>query len=503
MQKSQQSLKLQKFSRLGALLASFIIFLPGLALADPPEPPGDTLPHDVIITELQTENTVGSEEFIELYNNTDSPLDFSDAPTLAWNIQYFSSTKVESPGFSWDTTTPRGTLNLTGQIAARGYYIFASTPSSGPYNPGSVVPDQSYAGSHLADDGGIQLVSVNSASGTGITIIHDHVGWLSNGTLPDSFYRKPTALGSLQRSLGEDGGYVDSSNTLNNFVGSATISPGEAWQPPADPDPTPPPDSTPPAGDPASDPDGDPDPSPTDSSPALPLQINELLPNPATPQTDTNDEYVELYNPNDDGVDLNGYTVKTGTNLSYSYTIQDGTIAGRGYFTLTSGNTNLSLANSGGRAQLLNPAGEIISETTAYDTAIEGQAWAYVNNVWQWTTTPTPGAENILTLPPADPTAKKTTVKTASSKTATKKPSTAKTASAKTTAAKKSTGSGASADTSISEDQTPPAIHPLVLAAGGLSALVYAGYEYHQDVINKFHQFRRNRAARRALRTGP
>jgi len=135
---------------------------------------------------------------------------------------------------------------------------------------------------------------------------------------------------------------------------------------------------------------------PVNSQPRV--TITELLPNPAAPQTDENDEFVELYNPGIDALDLNGYKVQTGSNYSYSFTISSQTIAAGGYLVLTSRDTGLTLANSASQARLLDPNGITISQTDPYQDASEGAAWAWANDIWQWTTTPTPGTANIITI---------------------------------------------------------------------------------------------------------
>jgi hypothetical protein len=228
----------------------------------------------------------------------------------------------------------------------------------------------------------------------------------------------------------------------------------------------------------------------------LPLALTELLPNPAAPQTDTNDEFVELYNPNDEPVDLNGYQVQAGTTYAYKFTLTNQTIPAKGYLIFTSGDTNLALANTAGKARLVAPDGSTVSETTPYEDAEDGQAWVLINGTWQWTTTPTPGTDNVLSLPTP-------TVKAASTKktTTTKKKTTAKVATTKTSAKKSTAKPAARTDyedpTSI--DVAP--VHPTVIAGVGLLALLYAGYEYRYDTANRLYQFQRYRAARREART--
>ena len=224
--------------------------------------------------------------------------------------------------------------------------------------------------------------------------------------------------------------------------------------------------------------------------------ISELLPNPAAPQTDENDEFVELYNNGIDALDLDGYKVQTGSNYSYSYTITDQIIPAGGYLVLTSGNTGFVLANSTGQARLLDPYGVILSQTDSYEDAPEGAAWALSDNTWLWTTTSTPGAANNITAVLSGTSSKKTTTK----KSATTKK--AKTAKPKKTKAAKKTKSKATGSTGFSNNETPPVqpLHMAVLVAVGALALLYGAYEYRHDVANLLYKFRRNRETRRVAR---
>ena len=236
-----------------------------------------------------------------------------------------------------------------------------------------------------------------------------------------------------------------------------------------------------------------------------PLSITELLPNPAPPQTDENDEFIELYNPNPEPVDLDGYKVQTGTNYSYSFTLDKQSIPANGYLVLTSGATGLTLSNSAGRARLLDPAGNVLSETDAYENAGEGAAWAFIDGTWQWTSSPTSDAANVLTA--AATTANKTssTQKTAAKTTTTKtaKASTATVKAAKTTKPKATTTASTNSGTSGTGGTGGGApLHAAVIAGVGGLAVLYGAYEYRQDVANTFYKLRRNRANRRANRSG-
>ena len=94
----------------------------------------------------------------------------------------------------------------------------------------------------------------------------------------------------------------------------------------------------------------------------------------------------------------------------------------------------------------------------------------------------------------AKQTAKKTTAVKAVSTTKpkTKAATTAKEKKAKTDATKTQLST-------VSTTARNP-VHTGVLAAIGVFALLYGAYEYRHDMANKIHQFRGNRAARRAAR---
>src|SRR5690606_29741077 len=128
--------------------------------------------------------------------------------------------------------------------------------------------------------------------------------------------------------------------------------------------------------------------TPEESLTFLPIQIMELLPNPGTPKTDANDEFIELYNPHNELVDLAGYRLETGSEFNHVFTFGSRTIAAQTYMVLYAAETNLTLANSGGKARLLDPAGVVVSETAVYDAAKDNMSWTFTGSTWQWSTTP-------------------------------------------------------------------------------------------------------------------
>lgn len=214
--------------------------------------------------------------------------------------------------------------------------------------------------------------------------------------------------------------------------------------------------------------------------------VNEVLPNPAAPQADDEDEFIELYNSNDRAFDLTGFKLEVGTRTLHDYTFPAGaSLPAHSFMAFYSVDTNLSMSNTGGQVKLLDPFDNILSQTDIYSSAKDGQTWALANSKWYWTTVPTPNASNIIKLPV---TAKKKT------KTSVKK-SSAVASAVKVKDSSASSSSDSSGTAAIAKSSN---LHLPILVGVGIAALIYALYEYRHDLANRVYQFRRYREARRA-----
>jgi hypothetical protein len=216
-----------------------------------------------------------------------------------------------------------------------------------------------------------------------------------------------------------------------------------------------------------------------------PLEITEFLPDPASPQTDAADEFIELYNPNAFAVQLVGYQLRTGKTLGSSYTLPDSTIDPGGYMAFKSAQTHLGLANDGSSVALFDPLGVQMGATVTYPAAPTGDSYVKVNGAWSWSTSATPAAANVLTAPTG--TAAKAAVKAAAAKTAAK--TTAKAATAKKTtkaAAAKTTATKSSAQTSGTLPS--PGLAWLLFVLVGLT-IAYVIYEFRHDLLAYYHRF--------------
>jgi len=262
--------------------------------------------------------------------------------------------------------------------------------------------------------------------------------------------------------------------------------------------------------------------------------INELLPNPAAPLSDNEDEFIELYNSNDKVFDLTGFKLQVGTRSHRGFNFPAGTtLPPHGFVAFYSIDTGLSLSNTGGQVRLLDPLDNVISQTDIYGSAKEGQSWALGNGSWYWSVSPTPSSLNIIDLPkvPADPAANNEESKLAApstqpessfvntapinaptNKAKVKATSTAKRTTSTSKPAAKAPKTAKSQAVSTNNSVAQPAasqpkptpqgssLHIGVLAGVGGLALLYALYEYRHDLANRVYQFRRYRETRRAAR---
>lgn len=457
--------------------ASIVLLLtaqpvPVLATEDTP-----TQPH-VLIVEVQTGSmSTGTEEFIELYNPSDQPVDVT-----GWQLQYRPATAL--PTDEWKASSSKATLQCL-QPAETECKVLIEPHQRLLLSTYQIAGTTSLVmKSGLADAGGqVRLINLQQE-------VQDLVGYgaaqTAEGNKPAT---QPAAGKSLQREVGQDGEYVDTNVNADDFaVACDDPTPGKVEDPQA-----PKIDCSEPADEsvdepvPADDPDtGTPVPG-QGAGPVAYAQLNitEVLPDPASPQTDANDEFVEIYNPNDEPVQLEDYILQTGSSFQNRVVIGSGVIAPHGYAVVTSGDSSLSLSNNGTGVRLLDPSGVLRYEAPSYGKALAGQGWMFNGSTWQWTTTPTAAAANLLTLPPP-PAAKSTTKKAASSsvtKKATPKTSVAKVASASTSKP---------AESSLAEDNKESSVPLHYWVIGGIGALVlgYGIYEYRNEIGKGFTKLR-------------
>ncbi len=429
----------------------------------------------VYIVEVQTGSVnSASEEFVEIFNPTAQPVRLD-----GFLLQYLSAS-----GENWITKA-----ELSGEIPIRGRYLISTYID---YADESMSSGLSTTGGHLRvmqplEDG---------------ELVYDVLGW-GDASYPEGYEAafSPENGTTLKRAITEDGLFVDTNINAQDFVLSYSPSPQtnfvyvEEPEPEAEePKPT---NSKPPTGgtkstNPTKTPGAPKSSVPKSSAGSSPVIITELLIDPDKPLTDAEDEFVELYNPSSQTISLSGLVLETGSTFSYSFELPAISMNPGEYKALYSVDTGLTLSNTEGGARISTNSGAELDRTAQYQSAKPDAAWAKVGESWNWST-PTPGKPNTLPAGSADTqgiTAQGQEVATLRTDTPSYQ-------------AYESTESESSSDRNEYEDESSGKelkLNNSILVGIGVVAVLYAGYEYRHNVINRINQFREYLKHRRASR---
>ncbi|MBU0596803.1 lamin tail domain-containing protein [Patescibacteria group bacterium] len=129
------------------------------------------------------------------------------------------------------------------------------------------------------------------------------------------------------------------------------------------------------------------------------IKISEFIPNPTGSDTT---EFIELFNPTTEGIDISNLKLDDEEAGSRAYTIPEGTLILAGeYKVFGRQDTKLALNNTSDSVRILYPDGTILTEVR-YDDIIEGSSYIQDEEEnWVWTSSVTPGKANILSVPKA------------------------------------------------------------------------------------------------------
>jgi hypothetical protein len=407
-------------------------------------------PSPLLIVELQTESAAsGKDEYIKIYNPNDMAVDVT-----GWQLQYRSAASTGDGDSKW---TEHAILSCspapcTVTITSKQTILLASAEHT------SETPDYPLQSGMASPGGQVRLVqpTTNTSSGNKWQV-EDLLGYGSaayaEGTAAAPAPKSGNGISRIKDGSGE---FIDTNNNSADFAllqgaGSDSVTPGRGAVQSGD-------------------------------YPAL--SITELLPDPASPAQDAKDEFIELYNPGSSTADATGYVLQTGSNWRYKYTLPQTVLEPHAYLALTSGNTKLTLSNSGTGVRLLDPAGNVVDEVASYGKAKTGQSWMLDEaGNWAWTLTPTPGAANQLSAqaPKATTTSAKTKSSTSKS---TKK---ASSSSKKSTASKGTAAVGTDLAENVAATTAAPATY-WVIAGVAILGGGYLLYEYRSDITNLLHR---------------
>lgn len=387
----------------------------------------------IVISEISMGSSLSAtDEFVELYNNSSTPVSVAN-----WSIYYRSATG--------STYSKKASFFANSNISAHGFYL-ASTLSP---NNVSLISGMSQTGGvvELRDDKGnvIDRVGYGNANlSTGKPAIAAQAG--------ESIYRQ------------YDSPNFQMINTLDNFSDFYIAT-------------TPTPNSIPVA---EIEEISEPLNYPT-------IFINELYPNPTSSQSESEDEYIELYNPNNSPLDLSGWLIKDSSGKTYI--IKNSLIAPGGFAVFYSSETHISLNNTGDIVSLYSPAGDLKDQSTDYGDAKEGLSWGVVSGIWDWNNSLTPAALNstaYVETVAIKASSSKTTKKVAAKKAAAKKASTKKPKAAKLKATKAQASKG---DNNSQNDENQlqskfANFWPILLIILGTGTIGYGIYEYKPEITS-------------------
>jgi hypothetical protein len=123
------------------------------------------------------------------------------------------------------------------------------------------------------------------------------------------------------------------------------------------------------------------------------FEITEILPNPIG--VDTGQEFVELYNPGADPIDLKGYTLTVHSVADKSIVIEtEVTIPPLSYGVLIAETLKVTLPNTHASVSITTKDGTTISKGMAYEKPPDGQSWSRFDDSWAYTDQVTPGEDN-------------------------------------------------------------------------------------------------------------
>ena len=388
----------------------------------------------ILITEVQTGTEVSaSQEFVEIYNDSSTQVDIS-----GWSMYYKSAT-----GNTW---TKKATI-LTRILNPGEFFVFNS----------GLLGDISFSSTFSESGGNIQI-----RNNLGVAV--DQFAWGSGNSALGKSASESSAGQSMYRIFDFENKKMQ--NTDNNF---------EDFEITQSPTPSELPEVILPEAE-------------TETINYPGLELSELFPDPTDSQSDSNDEFIEIFNPNNQDVDLTGWKLKDESGTEYI--IKNNFIPANERLAIFVIDSKLTLNNTGDSVQLINPNGEVVDESTNYGDAIEGLGWIKINGVWNWAESATPNLPNsaIYIEPQSSPSQAVKNVKKASKKAAVKKSSSSKPKTSKVKAS--SSKNNASAPIQESSKSKNPNLWTWLLVAAGVATISYGIYEYRTEIQLQLNKLR-------------
>src|SRR2546423_2880955 len=146
---------------------------------------GTLPPSPILISEFRFRGSAGgNDEFIELYNNTDSPITVADTSTGTG----YAVAGTNTTG----TTSTRCTVTNGTVIPARGHFLCTNNNASGPYSLGGYATGDATFATRIVDGGGRGVLSTTNNANWGTSTRFDAVGF--QGITGTTLFTEGTAL---------------------------------------------------------------------------------------------------------------------------------------------------------------------------------------------------------------------------------------------------------------------------------------------------------------------
>jgi len=346
---------------------------------------------DLVINEIAWMGTAASanDEWIELYNNSDSPINLE-----GWTL-------IAEDGAPKD-------IQLTGSILAKSFYLAERTDDNSVPN---IAADLIYTGA-LGNNG--ENLKLYDNFGNLIDEINCKDGWLAgdnktkqtmeragasawqtsaqSGGTPKSD-NSIVASGQAPKSQNSAGinsnaqtpttNQIPNPNTQNAEGQEQLITPQNSSELAISSSPAPLISLNPPQTSPI-------------VAPTYPdgIVFNEILPSPEG--SDAENEWIEIFNQNNFEVDLSDWKIKDSQGAIATYSFPEGTkIPGLGYLVIGRKESKITMNNDKDSLTIIRPDGKII-DSVSYEKAPLGQSYNKTRDNWQWSGSPTPGAKNSM-----------------------------------------------------------------------------------------------------------
>ena len=312
----------------------------------------------VVISEIQISGKTANDEFVELYNPTNSKVDIS-----SWKLQYKKDTSK-----TWRNKTGDGLPTGT-KIKSHQFFLL-----SGKSYCGNVTPDYRHNANWLLSNkaGNIRIIDSNSNE-------VDRVGY---GATADSSETNPAPSPKNNQSIER--------RNMDNIIQDTDDNSAD-FEIQKNPNPQ---NSSGEDNEDEGSNEGDEDNKNKDDISTVyssKIRINELVPNPKG--SDRDYEYIELYNYGDKEINLESWEFKDANILkkrNKKGKKLSGIVLPKKYSAFYK---TVSLNNNGDEIKLFNPKGDEI-DSVNYSNAKENFSYSFNGGKWEWTPFLTPGKAN-------------------------------------------------------------------------------------------------------------